>query len=351
MHGVKDKTTEQHSILHEENNTVLGELQTGHLHDHPSTLSQPSSPPKMLSVLSTWTFSKPGAIRATSALKNASTALQAAELGIQTVELDPTVTSAGYGGLPNAAGVLQLDAAIMTNTGQAGAVMAVESFPSAIPLATLVLHRSVHTALAGDGVLQFAVRHGLHPRNDPSTLLTSHAKARYDQFRNGLPDMQPHQTRPEEMPHTDTVGLIARDETGKIAVGCATSGMQFKACGRVGDSPIIGAGLFADAAGAAVASGDGDTMMRFCIAFLVVEGMRAGYSPHAACHAAMQRVYQAVPGCQAAVCAMAADGSVGAASTHRGFDVMHWNSGMAGEEPEVIQAGFASNAVWKHSCV
>lgn len=304
----------------------------------------------MSSIVATWKFSQPGVPVAVEGLKNNGTALDAVERGIRSVELDESVTSVGYGGLPNAAGDLQLDAALMTSDGRVGSVMALEGFPAAIPIARLVLERSPHTALAGQGALQFAREHGLMPTGDPSTLLSPHAKARYEQFRKGQVEAGRHQEN-GGMSHTDTVGMIARDNSGIIAAGCATSGMQFKAPGRVGDSPIIGSGLYADKPGAAVASGDGDQMMRFCISFLVVERMRAGDTAEEACQVAMRRVHHADPKCQAAVTAMSATGMVGSACTYRGFHIVRWSSEPELKDTAIEEAKTVSDTMWKHSCV
>lgn len=305
----------------------------------------------MAAVISTWPFSLDGAKAAVRLLRNQASALEAVTTGIEIVELDPTVTSAGYGGLPNADGILQLDAAVMTSTGQAGAVIAVENLPSAIRLARLVMQRSTHTILTGTGATRFAVECGLRPYSDVSELLTPHAKKRYEEYRGGVMHAEGHKDGVDGMKHTDTVGMIARDAAGNIAVGCATSGMEFKAVGRVGDSPIIGAGLFADESGAAVASGDGDRMLRFCIAFLVVERMKLGDSVNDACMHAMLRVAKKDRGCQAAVVAMDGKGNSGAACTHLGFQVAHWKEGVGDEVVEMREAPSVKTDSWQHSCV
>lgn len=141
---------------------------------------------EMAAVIATWPFGLDGAKAAAQLLRDHASALEAVTIGIETVELDPTVTSAGYGGLPNADGVLQLDAALMTSAGRAGAVIAVENFPSAIGLARLVMQHSSHTILTGAGAMRFAVECGLQTCSDASELLTAHAKKRYEEFREGL---------------------------------------------------------------------------------------------------------------------------------------------------------------------
>lgn len=304
----------------------------------------------MSSIVATWAFSAPGVVTAASILTNGGGALDAVEHGIHAVELDTRVTSAGYGGLPNALGRLQLDAALMTDDGRIGAVMALEGFRAAVPAARRVLDHSPHSILGGDGAAAFASAHGMVAATNAAQLLSPHAKNRYKQFRNGEIGPGPHRDH-ATMPHTDTVGMIARDADGRLAAGCATSGMQFKAPGRVGDSPIVGAGLYADEVGAAVASGDGDQMLRFCIAFLVVEQMRGGEEVQQACEAAMRRVHAADPKCQAAVTGMSPDGGVGAAATHGGFRVVRWRAGTGAEDVQNEEARAVSETTWKHSCV
>jgi N4-(beta-N-acetylglucosaminyl)-L-asparaginase len=161
-------------------------------------------------------------------------------------------------------------------------------------------------------------------------------------------------TSAEDNLHTDTVGMICIDGAGEIAACCATSGLEFKAGGRVGDAPLVGAGVYADGAvGAAVASGEGDKMLRFCVAFLVVEEMRRGASAQAACDAAVRRVCDGDPTCQAAVCALdARTGESGAACTREGFKVVVWEEEGDLEEPRVVAVPGCSPATpWKHTCV
>jgi N4-(beta-N-acetylglucosaminyl)-L-asparaginase len=317
-------------------------------------------------VLGTWRFSKGGVSAGAEVARSGGSALDAVVTAVRTVEHDPAVTSAGIGGLPNAAGVLQLDAALMTGSGRVGAVMALEGFPDAVSAADAVLRHCRHPVLAGKGAADFATAHGLE-RLPPEDLLTEHARKRYAEHCQGLTrsgqtrardkcasDGSAENADDREMPHTDTVGIICRDHNGDIAVGCATSGMQFKDVGRVGDSPLVGAGLYADkAAGAAVASGDGDQMLRFCLAFLVVEAMRGGKTAQEACEAAVARVMVSDPGCQAAICAMeAATGRTGAACTRNGFYVVEWiEERDAASGPQTVHVAGAREAAWAHTCL
>lgn len=303
----------------------------------------------MASIIATWRFSLAGVKRAGEELSLSSkktTATDALQHGVETVELDPTVTSVGYGGLPNADGVLQLDAAIMTSGGNSGAVLALESHRSSIAIARAVMDHSPHPMLAGEGAKEFAASNGFVPSDD---VLTDHAKRRYAEFTAGNIGPGMHSVD-GSMRHSDTVGMIVRDNDGCISVGCATSGMQFKAAGRVGDSPIFGAGLYADCAGAATATGDGDKMLRFCMSFLVVERMRHGDNPTAACEYAVNRVSDADPYCQAAVIAMSPQGVQGAACTHNGFTAVCWKAA-TGKHPTFFEVHSKPEKRWVHSCV
>lgn len=298
-----------------------------------------------MSIIATWAFSESGVRAAAECLGRTNDALAAVETGISVVEHDPVVTSVGYGGLPNATGNLQLDAAIMTSTGRMGSVMALSGFRTAIPAACAVLKHSPHPLVTGSTATAFATR-AMGPVKNQKGLLTAHAGMRYAQFAAGQISSAAHGDE-NTMAHTDTVGMIARDQAGLLVAGCATSGMQFKMDGRVGDSPIFGAGLYADACGAAVASGDGDRMLRFCLSFLVVERMRMGEDVQQACRYAVDRVKQAEPRCQAAVAAMSSQGELGASCTHGGFTAVTWTGGEVEKRP----VDGAGQEKWAHSCV
>lgn len=302
----------------------------------------------MATIVATWKFSQPGVEAASAVLNETSNALDAVEVGIRAVEEDAEVTSVGYGGLPNSEGELQLDAALMTSAGQQGAVLALTGHRSAIGVARRILHGSRHPMLSGDGAVLFSVKHGskLIPNEQ---LLTPHAAARFSEaFAEAAPQPPTPSLHAEEgMPHADTVGMLACGKDG-MAAGCATSGMQFKHPGRIGDSPIFGAGLYADECGAAAATGDGDQMLRFCLSFLIVEQIRQGNSPTKACQYAIRRFHSASPDSQAAVIAINSCGQVGAAASHNGFSYVQWT---AGEGIRVVAVAGESFTRWKHSCV
>ena len=206
--------------------------------------------------------------------------------------------------------------------------MALERFRSSIGVARLVMERSQHAMLCGVGALEFARSIGLSPAKSNSEVLTAHAWTRYNEMLNRKTlDISNQQTF-----HSDTVGIICLDKFRQLCAGSATSGMPFKENGRVGDSPIIGAGLFADCdVGAAVATGDGDQMIKHCMSFAVVEHMRNGFSVSDACAKVVERVLQKDgANCQAAMVAMSKDGEIGAASTHNSFSLVKWNAAAKG---------------------
>ena len=305
----------------------------------------------MQSVVATWPFSQCGVEAARTHLIESNDAITAVEVGIKAVELDPSVTSVGYGGLPNASGDLELDAALMTSDGRIGAVMALRGHQSAITPARYVMERCKHAILSGEGAKQFTKDQGLHESHN---LLTEHAKRRYQEYLQGgiTKNRKKDEGIDDEimMPHTDTVGMIARDSTGLIVAGCATSGMQFKHPGRVGDSPVFGSGLYADTVGAAMASGDGDTMLRFCMSFLAVERMRQGDSVKCACEYVVKRVHEADPNCQAAIAGMDRNGNTGAACTHGGFTTVEWRVDSS-EDVVTKKVQGQTKSAWLHSCV
>lgn len=221
-------------------------------------------------VISTWPFGMPANEAAWKVLSAGGTSLDAVEAGIVRCEDDPSVDSVGFGGLPDASGDVTLDASIMDERGRCGAVACLYHIRNPIRVARLVMERTPHVMLVGEAATRFALDHGMQQVN----LLSPQAGKRFDEWR-----------RQRERSGTghDTLGMLAIDSTGKIAGGCSTSGTAFKLPGRVGDSPIIGAGLYVDGqAGAATATGKGEEMIRACGSFAIVEKMRRGLEPHEA---------------------------------------------------------------------
>ncbi len=227
-------------------------------------------------IISTWDFGRKANKVTQEILKKRENPLNAIEKGINAVEEDPEVMSVGYGGLPNAEGYVQLDAAIMSGPlHRAGAVAALEGIANPISVARKVLEKTKHVFLAGDGALEFALSNGFQKRN----LLTEKAKKEWLKQRK------------QKVETHDTVGMVLLDSKGDIYGGCSTSGLSGKTPGRVGDSCIIGAGLYVDnEIGGAAATGMGEKIMMFCGSFLIVENMRRGMSPQKACEEVIKRM-------------------------------------------------------------
>mmetsp|Transcript_4288 Transcript_4288/g.8457 ORF Transcript_4288/g.8457 Transcript_4288/m.8457 type:complete len:305 (+) Transcript_4288:1731-2645(+) len=299
--------------------------------------------------IGTWKFGEPGVSAAVKVLSHGGSSLDAVECGIRTVELDEKVTSVGFGGLPNRHGVLQLDAAIMDGiSGRCGSVLALEHCVTAISVARKVLEQSRHPILAGAGATAFA-RDVLPEdfRDTGSEVLTAHAKRRFEDF---CQDQERQHDRSHSAWHSDTFGLICLDQGGRLAVGCSTSGLQFKESGRVGDSALIGNGLFVDGSvGAACASGDGDAMIRHVLSFLIVELMRSGKNPQEACEEAVERVRLSDGTCQAAVIAMDVKGRVGAHCTRSGFTFVVSDVDTGTRVQDCIVD--SNVARWHHTCI
>jgi len=238
--------------------------------------------------------------RAMEVINSGSDALDAVVAGVNLVEEDPKDTSVGYGGLPNANGVVQLDSAVMHGpTGRAGSVACIEGIKYPSKVAKLVLERTDHVNLVGKGAQEFAVMHGFPIEN----LLTERAREMWVRWRENLSDrddyLPPHEADDASIgsdyqPQHRTWGTIhcsAIDLAGNISSVTTTSGLAFKIPGRVGDSPIIGAGLYCDnEVGAAGSTGRGEANLENCASFLIVERMRAGDSPEQACLFACERI-------------------------------------------------------------
>jgi len=268
----------------------------------------------MWSTISTWPFSLQAVKKASEMLKNGSNAVDAAEAGIHLVESDVTVDSVGKGGWLNAAGELELDAAIMHGDSlRIGAVAAVKGFEHPISIARAVMEKSKHNILVGTGAEQFADRMGI-PCSELDDLISPEARALYE--RNKLQ---------EEIKGHDTIGILTLDSNGTLVAANSTSGASMKTPGRVGDTPIIGSGFYAmSSVGGAVATGLGEDIMRTCISFKAVMLMESGLSPQAAAEKVILDGHNAIlkgghkPDCMALVC-MNAKGEVGASCNHQGF--------------------------------
>jgi isoaspartyl peptidase/L-asparaginase-like protein (Ntn-hydrolase superfamily) len=272
-------------------------------------------------IISTWNHGIPANNEAWRILQAGGSALDAVEGGVMVVEADPDSQSVGYGGLPDRDGNVTLDACIMDHLGNAGAVCFLQHIMHPIKVARLVMEKTPHVMLAGEGALKFALENGFQKQD----LLTEAAKKAWE---NWLVTAEYKPTANWE--NHDTIGMIAQDKLGNICGSCTTSGMAYKINGRVGDSPIIGAGLYVDnEVGAAVATGNGELMMKTLGSFLIVEFMRQGMSAQAACEAAVDRIAKKyeTKDMQVGYLAMDIAGTVGAYALHPGFNYAHTLSG------------------------
>lgn len=270
-------------------------------------------------IVATWKFGKEACEVGWEILAASGCALDAVEKGANAVEENPDVNSVGYGGLPNSDGVVELDAAIMDGaTHSAGSVAAITGIRKPISVARRVMEKTPHVMLAGQNARRFALQNGF-PDAD---LLTPESRRRWQAWRTTMAAPDVAHFPNSDLSH-DTVGVVALDANGNLAAGCTTSGLAWKLPGRVGDSPIVGSGLYVDNRfGAAAATGNGDEMMKVCLSYRVVAGMERGLSPQEACEEAIRYLLVLRPGHQgrgAACIAVGKDGSVGQAATREGF--------------------------------
>ncbi len=235
-------------------------------------------------VLSTWKFGLQANEEAWKILSSGGKALDAVEKGVRLVENDPAERSVGYGGRPDRDGKVSLDACIMDEKANIGSVAALEHIKNPISVARAVMEKTPHVMLVGEGALQFALEQGFKKTN----LLTEESEKEWKEW------LKNSEYKPVvNIENHDTIGMIAIDNDGNLSGACTTSGMAFKMHGRVGDSPIIGAGLFVDnEVGAATATGHGEEVIRTVGSHLVVELMRHGYSPQRACEEAVKRIHR-----------------------------------------------------------
>lgn len=233
-------------------------------------------------VISTWNFGLQANAEAWTILSKKGRALDAVEKGVRLVEDDPTERSVGYGGRPDRDGKVTLDACIMDENYNIGSVAALEHIKNPISVARAVMEKTPHVMLVGSGALEFALSQGFKKEN----LLTPESEK---EWKDWLKDSRYQPI--VNIENHDTIGMIALDANGNLSGACTTSGMAYKMHGRVGDSPIIGAGLFVDnEVGAATATGHGEEVIRIVGTHLVVELMRQGRSPKQACKEAVERI-------------------------------------------------------------
>lgn len=242
--------------------------------------------------------------------------LDAVEFGVRVTESDPDNRSVGLGGLPDRDGNVTLDACIMDHESRCGSVAYLQEIENPISVARKVMEETPHVMLAGKGAQDFAVEQGFEKKN----LLTPEAKEEWMKWKRHKNVVKPDINSENH----DTIGMLAMDEKGNISGACTTSGWAYKLPGRVGDSPIIGAGLFVDnEIGAACATGMGEAVIRIAGSHTVVELMRHGHSPEEACKLAVERIqkkHKDIKGLQVGFIAMNKMGEVGGYSVYAGFN-------------------------------
>jgi isoaspartyl peptidase/L-asparaginase-like protein (Ntn-hydrolase superfamily) len=262
-------------------------------------------------ILSTWSFGPIGNAPAIDLLRAGGSALEAVVAAATAIENDPSINSVGIGGLPDAEGRVSLDGCVMTDPHRCGSVACLRRFANPVAIARLVMERTIHVMLVGEDAERFAEREGF----SPAELLTDHARHEWERWRSDPRTLERGRYRGwipplnvEELARSpggppcvhagdgpaashDTVSILAIDQSGALAGACSTSGMAFKVPGRVGDSPIIGHGLYVDSeVGGAAATGNGELVMGTCASFLAVELMRRGASPLDAITDALTRI-------------------------------------------------------------
>ena len=263
--------------------------------------------------IATWDV-KRAVTTAGKSLDSGANALEAAVSGAAIEEADILNTTVGKGGAPDREGTVSLDACVMDSNGNCGAVLAVENITHVAALAKDVMEQTPHVILAGEGARKFAVEQGYKTEN----LLSEPSKKAWKKWLKKS-DYQPK----INIENHDTIGMLCYDQSGNLSGSCSTSGLAYKMKGRVGDSPIIGSGLFVDnTVGAAVATGLGEEVIKTVGSFLIVELMRQGKSPQKACEEAIERIIQkqqGKPDFQVAYIATNTAGAIGAFSIHKGF--------------------------------
>ncbi len=281
-------------------------------------------------VISTWNHGLKANEAAWKILSKNGSALDAVEKGVNVVESDPENTSVGMGGAPDRDGRVTLDACIMNEHGDCGSVACIEHIENPISVARMVMEKTPHVMIVGDGALTFALDNGFKKEN----LLTPASEKAWKEW------LKTNSYKPIiNIENHDTIGMIAMDHLGNLSGSCTTSGLAYKMHGRVGDSPIIGAGLYVDnEVGGACATGLGEAVIRQCGSFLVVELMRQGLSPTEACKTAVERITKHeknIDDLQVGFLAMNKKGETGAYAIHPGFNYALHNS----DENKLVDSG------------
>ena len=275
----------------------------------------------MVRSISTWKTTEAN-LMAGSLLEKGVDALSAAVSGVAIEEENPKNSTVGYGGAPDRSGIVTLDACVMNHIGDCGSVIAVENIVNVARLAKDVMEKTPHVMLAGKGAQEFAISEG-YKKED---LLTQKSKEDWKKW------LESEDYKPIiNIENHDTIGMLCLDKNNNISGACSTSGLAYKMKGRVGDSPIIGSGLFIDnKIGGAVATGLGEEVVKTVGSFLVVELMRQGKSPQEACEAAVKRIVKSnsqKDKFQVAYIAINKNGEVGSYSIEPGFTYMDYYNG------------------------
>jgi N4-(beta-N-acetylglucosaminyl)-L-asparaginase len=269
-------------------------------------------------VISTWNHGIAANDAAWKVLENGGKALDAVEKGVMVTEADLTNRSVGIGGMPDRDGHVTLDACIMDEQSRCGSVAFLEGIAHPISVARAIMERTQHVMIVGAGAKKFALDQGFEKIKTPIT----EVKKEWKKWRKEHAD----EYRRPEINHEnhDTIGMLAMDANGNFSGACTTSGWAYKMHGRVGDSPIIGAGLFVDnEVGAACATGLGEAIIRIAGSHTVVELMRQGYTPMEACKSAVERIiskHKDLTNLQCCFLALDKNGNVGAYSVYSGFN-------------------------------
>jgi N4-(beta-N-acetylglucosaminyl)-L-asparaginase len=267
-------------------------------------------------VVSTWNHGVPANEAAWKILSRNGRALDAVEAGVRTAESDPDIDTVGYGGLPDREGRVTLDACIMDEEGNCGSVAFLEHIKNPISVARMVMEKTPHVMLVGEGALQFALANGFTKEN----LLTAKAEKAWKEW------LKKAEYKPIiNVENHDTISMLALDASGNMSGACTTSGLAYKMRGRVGDSPIIGAGLYVDnEIGGACATGLGEAVIKVVGSHLVVELMRQGHSPQKACQTAVERIIKRYKNkyedMQIGFLALNKNGEYGSYGIHKGFN-------------------------------
>ncbi|HEA29281.1 MAG TPA: glycosylasparaginase [Leeuwenhoekiella sp.] len=276
----------------------------------------------------TWQFEQAN-LTAGRLLENGYPALDAVIAGASVEEQNLKNTTVGKGGDTDREGNVSLDACVMNHDGDCGAVVCVSNTSHVSALARKVMEETPHVMLAGAGAEEFAIKMGFTDEQ----LVTPIAKKAYQKWLKS-PEYKPI----INIENHDTIGLLALDQNGHMAGACSTSGLSYKMKGRVGDSPIIGSGLFIDSeVGGAAATGMGEEIMKTTGSFLIVELMRNGLSPQEACEEAVKRIVRKndkFRDFQIAYIAMDFKGNTGTYCIHPGFNMMHYQN----TKNEIIKA-------------